>query len=69
MGQGDWKRFACYLERTFEKQFAPEPTSVKLEQTNNTLNLTDGHTLQQARRALDEVKAIKDARRKQNNVQ
>jgi hypothetical protein len=61
----DWKCVAWDLERIFRKQFAPatSETSLTLNQTNNTLNLTDGAALQEARRALDEVQAQKAARR------
>jgi hypothetical protein len=43
--------------------FSKMAVVTSLNQTNNTLNLTDGAALQEARRALDEVQAIKAARR------
>jgi hypothetical protein len=64
----DWRCIAWDLERIFRKQFALEPASVSLNQTNNTLNLMDGPTLQAARDALDETKAIKQARRTLDEV-
>jgi hypothetical protein len=51
-------------ERIFRKQFVLEPASVSLSQTNNTLNLMDGLSLQEARAKLDEVIAIKEERRR-----
>ena len=61
----DWKCIAWDLERIFKKQFAPatSETSLTLTQNNNTLNVMDASALENARRALDEVNAIKDARR------
>jgi hypothetical protein len=64
----DWKEAAWDLERIFKKQFALEPASVSLSQTNNTLGLMDGQALQAAREALDEVKAIQEARRALDEV-
>jgi hypothetical protein len=46
----------------YRKQFGVD-AAVQLNQQFNTLNLTDGQTLEQARAALEEVKRIKDARR------
>jgi hypothetical protein len=60
----DWKCVAWDLERIFKKQFALEPASFSLSQTNNTLNLMDGLSLQEARAKLDEAIAIKEERRR-----
>jgi hypothetical protein len=63
---GDWKRFMWELERSpsFREQFRkPDSgTNISLTQNNATLNLMDEKALQDARNALDEVKAIKSAR-------
>jgi hypothetical protein len=48
-----------------QDQFAdPAKVALHLTQNNNTLNIMDGQTLEQARAALEEVKRIKDAGRK-----
>jgi hypothetical protein len=60
----DWKCVAWDLERIFKKQFALEPASVSLTQNNATLNLMDEQSLQEARVALDEARAIKEERRR-----
>jgi hypothetical protein len=65
----DWKCVAWDLERIFRKQFALESASVSLNQTNNTLNLTDGQWLQEARDALDDVINVKEARRRQEEAE
>jgi hypothetical protein len=63
----DWKCIAWDLERIFKKQFGPATSemSLSLSQTTNTLNITDGPSLEEARRALDEVKAVQQARQRE----
>jgi hypothetical protein len=66
-GEKDWKSWAWDLERIFPDQFAKpsdSETNINLTQNNNTLNYNDAQSLEDARRALDEVRAIKDARRR-----
>jgi hypothetical protein len=63
--QGDWKRFKWLMQQFYPERYgSPDgETSINLTQNNNTLNYNDPQSLEDARRALDEVKAIKDARR------
>jgi hypothetical protein len=64
---GDWKRYVWELQCApgLREQFRKPDgeTNINLTQNNNTLNVMDATALENARRALEEVKAIKDARR------
>lgn len=59
----EFRNWSWFLETVYRDYFAPPDKGPHINLTQNTLNLINGQTLEEARAALDEVKRIKDERR------